>query len=63
MKIINWFGLYPVEQIKTFYKKIRKIEKCEKTKNNQEENDNYKSRSDYYEKTRQDWNINCKIIN
>ena len=54
MKVTNWFGLYPVEQIKLIYKKIRKIEKCEKTKNNQEENDNYKSRSDYYEKTRQD---------
>tara|TARA_B100000214_G_C23759040_1_gene531358 strand:- start:408 stop:587 length:180 start_codon:yes stop_codon:yes gene_type:complete len=37
MKIINWFGLYPVEQIKKFYKKKIKVEKTSmstKTNNN-----------------------------
>jgi hypothetical protein len=37
MKIINWLGLYPVEQIKKLYKKRIKVEKTHisaKTNNN-----------------------------
>jgi hypothetical protein len=37
---INWFGLFPVFQIKQTYKENRKVEKTENKSNNQE--DTYK---------------------
>ena len=61
MKINNWFGLFPVEQIKMFYKKNKKVEKTSKSdKHSDIFDDSYISKYDTYtrgnfnETTRQD---------
>lgn len=61
MKITNWFGLYPVEQIKKIYKKVKKVEKINKSDEHSNKfDDNYINKYDTYtrgnsnERTRQD---------
>ena len=60
MKVTNWFGLYPVEQIKTIYKNRKKVEKISKSDEHSNSfDDNYINEYDTYtrgnsnERTRQ----------
>ena len=42
MKVTNWFGLYPVEQIKKLYKKKIKVEKSHVSTKTNNNGDSYK---------------------
>jgi len=61
MKITNWFGLFPIEQLKIFKKKRRKVEKINKSNKNTLEykdsynKDTYNSMDNYNEKSKKDW--------
>ena len=49
MKITNWFGLFPVEQIKKIYKKRKKVEKTSKPDEHSNNfDDNYVCKYDIY---------------
>jgi hypothetical protein len=49
MKVTNWFGLFPVEQIKKIYKSRRKVEKISNSDEHSNKlDDNYINKYDTY---------------
>lgn len=46
MKITNWFGLYPIEQIKKLYKKRIKVEKTNISTKSNNNGDSYSFSND-----------------